>query len=422
MRVVVAGGGLAGLTAAHALAARGAAVTVLEARNRLGGRVWTYRGFADGEYGELGGEFVDADQKQIRDLCRELGVSLTRVLPAGFTHRYRGDDGRYHVSRTRPWTELETLLAPLRTRPRTEVAALSLREWLRRQHATPEQHAMADALRGFFIADPDDLSVLPVLDQVEKGSPARTEMYRIDGGGDRLVTALAKQSRAHVLLEHRLTAIAQTAEHVRVTALDGRGTQHQFEADALIVTLPASTLADVEIAPALPAEQHDAIRRLRYGCATKVLVHAARSPFRGHAKAFATDTALGAFWQGPGDVVTFLGGGSRSHALRDRAARGAEGMLSDLCWLGPVGQPFGGGQPFRAATFKVATWEDDPYARGGYAYLDPSFNPDRLPLLRQSAGRIHFAGEHTSEDYQGYMNGAVESGRRAAGRIADSER
>jgi monoamine oxidase len=342
MTVIVAGGGLAGLTAAHALSKHGVVVTVLEARNRLGGRVWTYRGFDDGDYGELGGEFIDADQKPIRDLCRELSLPLTRVLPGGFTHRYRGDDGRYHVSRTRPWTELERLLAPLRDRSRGEIARLSLREWLRRQHATPSQHSMADALRGFFLADPDDLSVLPVMEQVAKGSPAQAETYRIDGGNDRLVMALAKGSGARVLLEHRITAIAQTARHVRVTALDARGTPHQFEGETIVVTLPASTLADVEITPGLPERQHDAIRRLRYGCATKALVRAPRRPFGGRAEAFATDTALGAFWQGPGHVLTFLGGGSRSRALQQCAARGAESVLSELCWLrgDSVKQPF----------------------------------------------------------------------------------
>jgi monoamine oxidase len=65
-------------------------------------------------------------------------------------------------------------------------------------------------------------------------------------------------------------------------------------------------------------------------------------------------------------------------------------------------------------------WEDDPFARGGYAYFDPSFDPDSRAWLARSAGRLFFAGEHTSIRWQGYMNGAVESGRRAAAEIAAS--
>jgi monoamine oxidase len=66
------------------------------------------------------------------------------------------------------------------------------------------------------------------------------------------------------------------------------------------------------------------------------------------------------------------------------------------------------------SAMKMATWEDDPFVRGGYAYLDPAFDPAWRPLLARRAGRLVFAGEHTSEDWQGYMNGAVESGVRAA--------
>lgn len=419
MKIIVAGAGLAGLTAARMLSGTGAAVTVLEARDRLGGRVWTMRDrFADGAYGELGGEFIDADQKDLRRLCDELGLTLTRVLEAGFTHRCKGNDGEYHVSRTRPWEELRTLVSPLRRRPPAEVATYSLREWLRHQNATPEQHSIADALRGFFLADPDELSVLPVVEQIERGgSPAQAEMYRIEGGSDRLVNALARELSARVLLQHRIIAIAQPADRVTVTVIDDRGVQQQIEGDAAVVALPASTLTDVSITPALPEEQARAIRPLRYGCATKVLVQVPALPFRGRARAFATSTPIGAFWQGPGHVLTFLGGGSASRGLRARADAGAHALLSDLCWLGSTSRLDVAQGLSPANAMSVATWEDDPFARGGYAYLDPGFNPDDRPLLARRAGRIVFAGEHTSERWQGYMNGAVESGRRAASEI-----
>ena len=195
MKVIVVGAGLAGLTAARALGRTGVAATVVDARPRLGGRVLTMRdGFADDEHGELGAEFVDGTQNEIRELCGELGLTLTRVLRGGFAHRFRSDGIFHHVSRTRPWQELQHLLEPLihdylaaggdpHTPRVREIASFSFRAWLRRQNATPEQHAMADALRGFFLADPDDLSVLPVVEQMANaGSPARMPMYRIDGG------------------------------------------------------------------------------------------------------------------------------------------------------------------------------------------------------------------------------------------------
>ncbi len=415
MKVIVAGAGLAGLTAARLLARRGAAVTLLDARDRVGGRVHTIRsGFESGRYGELGGEFIDANQTEIRSLCTELGLALTRVLRAGFTHRYRVNDGNYHVSRTRPWTELEKLVQPLRELPAAEAATYSLRDWLRRQHATREQHAMADALRGFFLADPDELSVLSVVEQLAgNGSPAGAEMYRVEGGTDRLPEALARDLDARVLLRHQVKAIAQPGDRVLVTAVDGSGLTQQLEGDEVLVTLPASTLAEIAITPSLPDDQWRAIRALRYGCATKVLLQTPRDLLTGRARAFATDTALGAFWQASEGVLTFLAGGSASRALKARAERGAQALLGDLCWLGDADQFF------RAASSIVSTasWEDDPFARGGYAYLDPGFDPEWRPLLGRRAGRVHFAGEHTSERWQGYMNGAVESARRAVEEI-----
>ena len=451
MKVIVAGGGLAGLTAARALSHGGAHVTVVDARERLGGRVWTVRLDGD-QHGELGGEFIDAEQKKIRALCDELGLPLVRVLRSGFTHRFRGNDGEFHVSRTRPWTELEALAAPLlrrfkaaRGKPESdivrEIATCSLRAWLRQQNATREQHAMADALRGFFLADPDELSVLPLVEQLASGgSPAQAEMYRIEGGNDRLVDALARDSRARVLLRHRVTAFTQATDRVVVTAIDDGGLQQQLEADAAVITMPASTLADVAFTPALPEGQWRAIRALRYGCATKVIVQSPRDAFRGRARAFATDTPLGAFWDGgegqiptpksqlptsnsqlpksnsqrpKSAVLTFLAGGAASRMLRARADRGVHAVLSDLCWLGMAGAP--------ASAMHMATWEDDPYVRGGYAYIDPGFDPAWRAELSRRAGRFVFAGEHTSQRWQGYMEGAVETALRVAGDLINSQ-
>jgi monoamine oxidase len=182
-----------------------------------------------------------------------------------------------------------------------------------------------------------------------------------------------------------------------------------------------AALARVEIRPSLPAPQEHAIRSLRCGCATKVIVQSARDLFAGRrARAFATDTDLGAFWDstarekgesGKGAVVTFLGGGRVSRRLRARADAAPSRLLDDLCWLGMAGAPI-------TAT-RVATWEDDPFAGGGYAYLDPAFDPSWRPLLSRRAGRLVFAGEHTSPDWQGYMNGAAETGLRAARQLLE---
>jgi monoamine oxidase len=430
-KVTVAGAGLAGLCAARTLSNEGIDVTIVEARDRPGGRVWTIRdGLLDGQHAELGGEFIDAEQTAIRTLAGELGIELIRVLHSGFTHRFRCDATHWCVSRTRPWDELRSVFSPLLTTFKKaheepdspavrELSTMSVREWLERQDADFELHSMANLLRGFFLADPDRLSVLPLVEQLAKGgSPAQAEMYRVKGGNDRLIEALVAATPAKVLLQHRLRGISDTGNRIVAHVEDDRRYAQQIEADAMVVALPASTLRQVDIRPALLEPQHRAIRSLTYGCATKVVVQTAEDLFAGRrARAFATDTPLGAFWdaaeeqEGRSSIVTFLGGGAGSRSLRQRAESGARAMLSELCWLRPVARS---SETASESGMWAATWEDDPWARGGYAYFDPGFDPILRKALSQRAGRLVFAGEHTSSDWQGYMNGAVESGVRAA--------
>ena len=167
------------------------------------------------------------------------------------------------------------------------------------------------------------------------------------------------------------------------------------------MTLPASTLRAVEIRPALPEDRHHAIGRLSwYGRDDRVLLQSSRDLFASRrARAFATDGRLGAFWDGSEEqgsaasIVAFLAGGSASASLRDAAASGGRELLSELCWLGMNGAA--------VAAVHVGDWTADPWARGGYALLDPGFDPAWRSLLARRAGRIVFAGEHTSERWQG---------------------
>jgi monoamine oxidase len=430
-RVVVIGAGLAGLAAAHELAASGVAVTIVDARDRVGGRVWTtHEGFADGQYGELGGEFIDDGHERMRRLAKRYGLPLVRVLERGFVHRYRAPRDGHRLSRSGPWEMLDERLAPLirqykAARGADDAAAIrelstwSVRGWLDARDGDADDIARAAGLRGFFLADPEDLSVLPVVAQLaEKGSPAQTPVYRIVGGNRRLLEALLRDTPARVLLEHEVKGVAQAADRITVRVVDAAGLQQEIEGDAVVMAIPATTLRSIAITPPLADEQRKAIERLRYGPATKVVVQCAGEGLRRRrAQAVATDGAVGAFWDAtegqPTDVnsaIHFLAGGSASARLREKVERGGAAVLADLCWLGLAGTPV-------IATRHV-TWEDDPFARGGYAYADPAFDPAWKPLLFRRAGRIVFAGEHTSTDHQGYMEGAVESGERAAAELS----
>src|SRR3989442_153309 len=258
--VIVAGAGLAGLSAALDLLAMGADVTILEARDRVGGRGWTIReGFAEGP------------------------------------------------------------------------------------QADKELRATAVGMRGFFLADPDELSLIALVDQfAASDQPAPGQMYRIEGGNDRLTTALAARLGDRLRLNTELVAVSHRGRGVRANIKQAR-TVSQINGDFLVFALPASLLRRVPITPALPAQQHDAIARLKYGRATKTLLQFSRRFWRapGRPRAFGTPLPFGALWEGNEEqrgragILALLAGGSASNGTQAIVAKdGVPGLISALGWLG----------------------------------------------------------------------------------------
>jgi len=104
-----------------------------------------------------------------------------------------------------------------------------------------------------------------------------------------------------------------------------------------------------------------------------------------------------------------LAGGRASAECRDIImSGGADALVDRLRWLGP---------PAPLVAMWHTSWEDDPLARGGYAVFSPDYDPRLRDWLRRPAGPLMFAGEHTSVKWEGFMNGAIESGRRAAAEV-----
>jgi monoamine oxidase len=428
--VVVAGAGLAGLAAARDLEAAGALVTVVEARDRIGGRVLTVRhGFAARQHAEAGGDLIDGEQTFVLDLAASVGLTTVRILREGFW--YYGPD-RTGRRRLRPGPSVFSQSGRLLrgeiadyvlTGKRWDsavaqgLARQSVAAWMTRVSASPSLVAGLRALRGFFLADPEDLSLIALVDQLAiGGTPGRGKMCRIKGGSDRLPNAVAAALRETPLLRTIVRRISQGPRGVRV-AIEERGVRRQIEAEFCVVALPASTLRDVEFDPALPEDQARAIATLKYGDATRMLLQFERPFWRKprRPRAFGSDLPTGAVWDGaeeqrgrPG-ILSLLAGGRASRALREIVMSEGEQAVADrLSWLG---------RPAPLLATRVVTWEDDEWSRGGYAVFDPAFDPRLREWLARPAGRILFAGEHTSMQWQGYMNGAIETGKRAAAEV-----
>lgn len=422
-RVIVIGAGLAGLTAGRYLERAGARITILEARNRVGGRVLTMReGFDEGQHAELGADLIEEEQTHVLELARALKLHPVRILRRGWG--FYGGSTRRPINRRAAGTfqRVETLLQPeidaykaAGSRWDTAVAARIGREsaadWLKRIRADRELASGVRGLRGFFLGDAWDLSLLPVVEQfADGGAPGASAMYRLREGNDALTAALARELNGPIHFDSPVTRIETRGRTVRVSC----GSKAQFTADYVVCALPAATLRRIHVQPALPPAQGDGIRSLEYGPATKVLLQFEQRFWKGLTKssAYASDRPTGAVWDAneqqartPG-ILTLLAGGGASRDVNAIIERqGWKGLVRKLSWLGP---------PAHLIAAAAYTWEKDRWAGGGYAIFTTRFDPALREHLARPAGRLVFAGEHTSRQWQGFMNGAIESGRRAA--------
>jgi monoamine oxidase len=431
--VIVVGAGLAGLSAAVQLMKDGARVTVIEARARVGGRVMTIRdAFTQGQHAEAGGDFIDEGQEEIRRLAHEFGLTLHPILREGFAFVRQNETGQIHgppVSIERAWKPIAERAKPLVRAYRLSeqrwdsaiarsLAQRSVADWLDEIKADDGMRSMVRGLRGFFLADPEDLSLLVLVDQLASEAPGRESMSRIQGGNDRLPAAMAASIGDSLHLNTVALAVRHDQTAVHLTVQRPAGEQAHMKADYAILAVPVTTLRCIDIRPGLPLEQTNAFSRLKYGRVTKSLLQFDRRFWneKGRPAAYGSNAPTGAIWDGNEEqrgragIVTLMAGGQASEdSQKILTQEGVEGLVRSLKWLNP-----------RGATLLrsyFVTWEDDPWAQGGYAYFDPAFDPAWRPWLARRHGRLLFAGEQTSIKWQGYMNGAVESGLRAAAEV-----
>lgn len=431
VRVVVAGAGLAGLAAARYLERAGAAVTIVEARDRVGGRVQTLRGFAEGQTAEAGADLIEAEQTHVLGLAAELGLEPVRILRNGWGFYGSTTRGRKGV-RSAPDTferaaeRLAPQIAAFKASGKRwdsgvarALGRLSVADWLKSARVDADLAAGLCGLRGFFLADPADLSLLQLVDQFASDEiPGAAKMFRLRDGNDALPQALAASLRGRLLLNSPVTRVRRRGATLQVAIDDGR--IQQLTADHVVIAIPATMASRILFRPALPDEQWHAITRLRYGPATRVLLQFDRRFWKrlGRPTAYGTDQPTGAVWdgneqqRGRAGILSLLAGGN--------AAREVRGIVREHGWVGLVRRLSWLGRPARLLHATTVAWDRDPWVRGGYAVFDAGFDPTLRPWLARPAGRIVFAGEHTSDRWQGYMNGAVETGKRAAIEVAVS--
>jgi monoamine oxidase len=410
VRVCVVGAGFAGLAAAAALADGGAEPLVLEARERVGGRVHSRR-LPNGAVVELGAEFVERDQQALVAAAGRLGLEL---VPTGMAYGDREPRGGLGVDRATLRAELDRLprlLAALdggtpgraAGGPGAAGGGRSVAAVLAALPLHPGAREAIAARLQVSAAQPVEQLAASVLDHAGSTFSTR-ESVRVGGGNQQVATRLAGRLPGAVRLGAAVAAVAWSEQGVRVTAGGG-----VLDADACLLTVPASVVHRIRFDPPLPAWKAEALGRVRYGHAAKLFV-----PLRRRPPPSAVLSVPDHFWtwtaRGPdGQVQPVVGAfaGSAPALARLQVAAGPAAWLGRLRALRPDLDLDEGGAV-------LSTWDDDPWVQAAYSTRGPGSDPADAALLARPVGRLHFAGEHTAGPWAGLMEGALRSGARAA--------
>ncbi|HWJ05615.1 MAG TPA: FAD-dependent oxidoreductase [Steroidobacteraceae bacterium] len=437
--VIVVGAGLSGLMAAFELERAGCRVVVLEARNRVGGKILTFSGTQGAP--EAGGNIIYGDYRRLLEIANTLGVVLEDQVPrlarhVGYTLVLDGQP----ISRKdwpnsprnpfppalremMPWQYVPMLTSqenPLRSTagwyaPDKARLDVSMRDFLRAQGATDAIIDLAyDTIPtyGMNAKDVSALLMAYVSAYTSTQKNARPVMYQARGGNQRIPEAMAGRLRSEVRFGQAAKAIRATDAGVEVHTTDGA----RYAAKACVCALPFATLREVDLEPSLTGAQARAVRTLPHQAIHQVALHVTR-PFwetDGMEPSMWTDSHLGrvsAIYHGAdadevSSLVVSAFGPAALHLDRLGQEAVARHVVAEIERMRPAAK----------GTLTVTaqhSWTKDRYAGGAWAYFHPGTVTKFLPAMNAPSGRVHFCGEQTALASRG-MEGALESGERAA--------
>jgi len=456
--VAVVGAGFAGLYAATVLAGKGAWPTVFEAGDRVGGRVWSLRGHFPGQVAERGAELIDTTHSTLRGLAGAYGLTLESYAKS----KHPGDELFHFFGRH--WTEAQVvdeyrafvpaMKADLRRLSNGPTALAynqadraldftTLADYLASRGAGPLLRAVLEVAYTIeFGRETSRLSALSLLffaamNRRRAFTPFGVfsdERFHIVEGNDAVATRMAAALPQPVRLGHRLLRVARAGDGRVKLAFDTAGGTVETLHAAAVLALPAPVMREVEFAPsaALPVTNRFAIDHLDYGTNSKLMVGFTGRPWfenqHGNGASYSDLANHQSTWEsnpslardGLRGVITDYSGGERGDRL-DPAQLQAEAsaFVGDLDLVFPgsaatVRRGAGGG-----IVAHLENWSKLPLFKGAYTSNQPGYFTTIEGLYGRPAGNIHFAGEHTDSfySYQGFMEGALLSGARAAGEV-----
>jgi monoamine oxidase len=439
--LLVVGAGYAGLTAASLAKQAGKKVVVLEARDRVGGRVWT-RHLENGLYIDLGAQWVGPGQDRLYALARQTGVETFPTHDAGKSllcmdeklKAYKGlipplpipsllslDFALKKINRLSAGINLSE---PWNHPKAAEWDGMTLGGWMRKQmKSRTARRLFTIAAEAIFAANPDELSFLFSLFYTRAGNDFDTLMNirngaqqdRFYGGADLPARRLAETLADDIRLHSAVRSVRQGDQYVEASGDDFR-----VKAKAMILALPPSQVLKISFEPGLPVMKTQLMQRMPMGCVWKCYAIYDR-PFwreKGLNGLVATDfgyTSL-VFDNSPRDgekgvLMGFvLADKARAFSTLGEEERKAS-ILSSLT-------RFFGREASVPLMYTDHCWATEAWSGGCYTgIMGPHTMTAFGPELRRPTGRIHWAGTETAEAWNGYIEGAIRSGERAAGEV-----
>jgi monoamine oxidase len=437
-RVVVVGAGLAGLTAATLLRTGGCEVALFEADTRIGGRTWTERVAGPGSpVVECGGEFIDTQHVDLLALVRHLGLAL---LDTGADPEPALREAYQACGRVRSEHDFDTALAQLAVQVDADARRCSARPQ-RRRHTAVDAHfdkiSIAEYLQaldtepwvrrlvetayvtvyGLDAGEQSSLNLLTLM----RGTPSifgdSDERYKLQAGSQAVADALAGPLADVLYTGHRLVRLRRPGAGVRLTVERPGGRAAEVDADAVVLALPFTLLRAVDTGDCLPPAKRRAIAQLGYGHNSKLMAGLREPVWRRHGfdgGGFA-DLDYQSTWdcsrlrEAEPAVFTYYLGGDMGRTV-------GQGRAED--WLARFASQSERVYPgFEAALtgfVRRVHWPSQPFALGSYTCYRPGQWTTIGGDEATAAGPVHFAGEHCATGSQGYMDGAVQTGREAA--------
>jgi len=443
MEVIIIGAGISGLAAARELSKAGVETIVLEARDRIGGRIHTIHDERVGIPIELGAEFVHGDPPEILDLAKEAGLGVVKTLGKSWFLNQRGelapsgdeppgsDDELWNIARSyidehKPDISLAEFLGL----PITAAVSDGEKEWVKR------------FVSGFHAAEPAKVGIYGLIEtQDAEESINGITSHRIREGYSRLADFLqlsSQQSGAKFFFDNVVTSIDWDNRPVRVRARSVDGQNFFYEGSAAIVTLPVGVLKrsmgsenHVNFSPEID-QKRSILDRIEMGCARRVTlafkekwwIESLSTIDRSKADLgflFGQNVPISVWWADePSNAATLTGwiGGPKAiemEKLEDEQF--IDIAVTSLSRIFGVGESALESHLIEGFTYD---WHGDPFSCGAYTYMGVGGADAPSRLAEPLSGRLYFAGEATSNGHWGTVHGAIASGLRAAREILET--